>query len=64
MELSTAMRKITQKGFALAEILFLVGLLFGVAFLGFFKFLPSQKEQLHRLNLEKEVYDGIKMGTT
>lgn len=64
MELSTAMRKIAPNGFVLSEVLFLLGLLFGIAFLGFFKFMPSQKEKLRRLNQEKEVYDGIKMGTT
>ena len=60
MELSNTLIDHKQKGFAMLETLLLTGILLTIVFLGFFTFVPSQKQKLQELNKEKETYDGIK----
>lgn len=60
MELSASIVGCKERGFVMSEVLLLLGLILSILFLGFFSFVPAQKEKLKKLNQERDFYDGIK----
>jgi len=60
MGLSASITEYKERGFVMTEVLLLLGFVFLILFLGFFRFVPGQKEKLKKINQERDFYDGIK----